>query len=171
MPAVSCKIHDTATTHADMAATATVVIATSVTATATDGLNHRDVSADPPPATPTGTCSDSVQTAEDAGGAASPTLKRETANFKARISTEPNESSHTTIRRGPESSIASRAAALALFGEGIKPKEIETKCGISRVAFAKLLGRARKRGYVPGSPVQMVHVVDAPRSGRPKKKR
>lgn len=73
------------------------------------------------------------------------------------------------IRRGPESSIAARAAALALYSEGVKPKDIEAKCGISRVAFAKLLGRARKRGFVPGKPVLMEHVVDAPRSGRPKK--
>lgn len=73
------------------------------------------------------------------------------------------------IRRGPSSSIAARAAALALYSEGVKPKDIEAKCGIKRVAFIKLLGRARKRGFVPGKPVLMEHVVDAPRSGRPRK--
>ncbi|KAH6606056.1 hypothetical protein Trco_005209 [Trichoderma cornu-damae] len=73
------------------------------------------------------------------------------------------------VRRGPSSSIAARAAALALYSEGVKSKDIEVKCGIKRVAFIKLLGRARKRGFEPGKPVLMEHVVDAPRSGRPKK--
>ncbi|RFU77764.1 hypothetical protein TARUN_4476 [Trichoderma arundinaceum] len=73
------------------------------------------------------------------------------------------------VRRGPSSSIAARATALALYSEGLKSKDIEVKCGIKRVAFIKLLGRARKRGFVPGKPVLMEHVVDAPRSGRPKK--
>jgi hypothetical protein len=75
------------------------------------------------------------------------------------------------IRRGPSSSITDRAAALALYSEGVTSREIEAKSGIKRVAFIKLLGRARKRGFVPGKPVLMEHVADAPRSGRPKKKK
>ncbi|KAK0702057.1 hypothetical protein B0T26DRAFT_627966, partial [Lasiosphaeria miniovina] len=76
--------------------------------------------------------------------------------------------STTTMPPKQQSSIAERMQELVLHAKGSKPAEIEAITGIKRVAFYRLLARAKERGYIPGKRVQNHHVENAAKTGRPK---
>lgn len=79
-----------------------------------------------------------------------------------------DELTERTNKRG--NSIGARISALTKFDEGMPPDfdAILTKTGVSKSSCYKLRTKAISRGWVPGIIVEVEHVNDAPRTGRPK---
>lgn len=73
-----------------------------------------------------------------------------------------------TNKRG--NSVGARITAFTKFDEGIPPDfdVIQAKTGVFKSGCYKLRSKAISRGWTPGSIVEVEHVDDAPRSGRPK---
>lgn len=65
-----------------------------------------------------------------------------------------------------EHDIAARVQALTLHATGHTRKEIERLTGYSDGGFGKLLLKAKRRGYVPGSSILLEYVVDQKGRGR-----
>jgi len=65
-------------------------------------------------------------------------------------------------------SLALRVQVLAYLSIGWKIAAIIGAVGMSKAAIYALKSKATKRGWSPGDLVQMEHVVDSPRSGRPR---
>lgn len=65
-------------------------------------------------------------------------------------------------------SLALRVQVLMYLAMGWKIAAIIGAVGMSKAAIYALKSKATKRGWSPGELVQMEHVVDSPRSGRPR---
>ena len=68
-----------------------------------------------------------------------------------------------------QNSIGARISAIALHDCGISFEQIFEQTGVLMSACYKLLAKAKERGWKPGVSmiVQIEHVSDAPRLGRP----
>ncbi|KAJ6262080.1 hypothetical protein Dda_0017 [Drechslerella dactyloides] len=81
----------------------------------------------------------------------------------------PPQAEDTTSDR--YSTLCQRIQILTLLGAGGKQADVAARFGVSRSAVARLLRKAKDRGYNPQdyTSLTMEHVVDEQRAGRPKK--
>jgi len=72
--------------------------------------------------------------------------------------------------KGRGNSIGVQIAALTKFDEGEPPDfdAILAKTGVSKSGYYKLRSKAISRGWIPGTVIEVEHINNAPRSGRPK---
>ena len=79
------------------------------------------------------------------------------------------QSSHTSISR-PKHSIGARIQAVTFLDLGIPHLEITKRTGISKVQIYKIRDKAISRGWDPqiSEVVEVFHIEDRARSGRPK---
>ena len=84
---------------------------------------------------------------------------------EALISTE---SLASTLSKGrKQNSVGARICALCLRDNGVAMKIVFEKTGVSESSISKLRKKAIERGWKSGEIVQVEHVDDKPRSGRP----
>ncbi len=91
-----------------------------------------------------------------------------TSSFTSQTSQSSQNSQKGKVKGQSNHSIGTQIHALALFEAGWPEMDYKAITGVSQRTVYNIRSKAVSRGWVPGTAIQVEHVDDKPRSGRPK---